>query len=207
MAFLYLRPLSSPGHYFIRSLCVHSGGQTDSIELVHNLASPGPCGSKWALPLLSISPPHSHLFPPFSASSFSRRKRSTPCTGRESERRRERLNPSFFHPWTLSSLFFFFFFKQRELSAPQPTQAFDEGDGAGGDGGVRWNKGGAGDEEEAGWEVRWLPIGEGIHFPCILSLSGFIYWGPWVLLFVSPHIFLTLRAFDIELLLECCSHS
>lgn len=56
MAFLYLRPLSSPGHYFIRSMCVHSEGQTDSIELVHNLASPGPRGSKWALPLFLFSP-------------------------------------------------------------------------------------------------------------------------------------------------------
>ena len=102
-----------------------------------------------------------HLFPSLPLPHSSRRKRSTPCTGRGSERRRERLNPSFFHPWTLSSPFFFFPPKQRELSAPQPTQAFDEGDGAGGGRGRR--------RKRRRREVRWLPIGEGIHF---LTSSG-----------------------------------
>lgn len=64
-----------------------------------------------------------------------------------------------------------------------------------------------GDEKEArrgvGWEVSSLQIHS--LYVLVLSLSGFIYSGPGMLLFCLVSPFLTLRAFDIELSLECCS--
>lgn len=106
-----------------------------------------------------------HLFPSLPLPHSSRRKRSTPCTGRGSERRRERLNPSFFHPWTLSSPFFFFLppnrgnYQRRNRHRLLTRVMAREGGGGGGG--------------EGGGEVRWLPIGEGIHF--LTSSGAWVY--------------------------------
>lgn len=122
----------------------------------------------------------------------SQRKPSTPCTGRESERLRGRLNPSFFHPWTLSSLSLSFFQTEGIISTATDTGFLTRAMAQEGEG--RGEVGGGIREERAMKRRRGGKLGgcwsERGSTSRASSACWFICCGPGTLPFVSPHHFL-----------------